>query len=166
MRLIRGAAQVGSRAGARFALIAIVVLQVRVALADAYNAQEPKPQLGYGRYTLITDLGSVGIVAGAAAFPDHTGWFVGAGLTTYALGGPLVHCAHGQYARSAASLGVRVGLPLAGLLLGDGIQQLTSGGDPHPWEAWDGPPSPWWLLGTIGGLVGASMIDARILAGG
>jgi hypothetical protein len=150
----------------RFALIAIIVLQVRVALADADSAREPKPQLGYGRYTLISDLGSLGIVASGAAFSEHAEWFVGAGLTTYALGGPIVHLVHRQYARSAASLGVRVGLPLAGLLLGDGIQQLTSGGDPHPWEAWDGPPSPWWLLGTIGGLVGASLIDAKILAGG
>ena len=65
----------------RFALIAIVVLQVRVALADADSAREPKPQLGYGRYTLMTDLGALGIVASGAAFSGHAEWFVGAGLT-------------------------------------------------------------------------------------
>jgi hypothetical protein len=57
-------------------------------------------------------------------------------------------------------------LPIAGLLVGDAIQQLSSGGDPHPWQAWDGPPSPWWLLGTLGGFVAGSVIDARVLAGG
>ena len=150
----------------RFALIAIIILQSRVALADADSERDPEPQLGYGRFTLITDLGSLGLVTGAGVFPQRAEWFLGAGLATYALGGPIVHCVHGQYARSAASLGVRVGMPIAGLLLGDGIQQLMSGGDPHPWEAWDGPPSPWWLLGTIGGFVGASMIDSKILAGG
>jgi hypothetical protein len=147
-------------------LLAIIVLNARVALADTDSGQDPEPQLGYGRYTLVADLGSLGIVASGALVPQHAEWFLGAGLTTFALGGPIVHCAHGQYTRSVASLGVRIGLPLAGLLLGDGIQQLTSGGDPHPWEAWDGPPSPWWLLGTFGGFVAASVVDSTVLAGG
>jgi hypothetical protein len=77
-----------------------------------------------------------------------------------------VHIAHRQYGRAAASLGVRVGMPIVGLLVGDGIQQLTSGGDPHPWQEWDGPPSPWWLLGLAGGFVGASIVDANVIAGG
>lgn len=150
----------------RLALLVILVLPARVALADTDNGQDEEPQLGYGRYTLITDLGSLGIASGGALFPQRAEWFLGAGLTTFALGGPIVHCVHGQYTRSVASLGVRIGLPIAGLLLGDGIQQLTSGGDPHPWEAWDGPPSPWWMVGTLGGFVAASIVDSTILAGG
>jgi hypothetical protein len=150
----------------RIVVIASIVFSFRVALADADSSQESEPQLGYGVYLLIPDLGSLGVMGTGAAFTDHAGKFVVAGLVTYTVGGPIVHVAHRQYGRAAASLAVRVGMPLVGLLVGDGIQQLTSGGDPHPWEEFDGPPSPWWALGLVGGFVGASLVDAQVIAGG
>jgi hypothetical protein len=80
-------------------------------------------------------------------------------LGAYVLGGPIVHAAHGKLGRAGASLALRVGLPIAGLLVGDLISQIASGGDPHPWNKFDGPPSLWWVAGTSAGFIAAGWID-------
>jgi hypothetical protein len=58
------------------------------------------------------------IVAGMVSEHD---WPIYAGLASYAVGGPILHAAHGEWPRAGVSLGVRVGLPLATGALGDAI---------------------------------------------
>jgi hypothetical protein len=49
-------------------------------------------------------------------------------LAGYSLGGPTVHWAHGNVGTGFASLGLRVGLPLTGALLGAAAADCGSGG--------------------------------------
>lgn len=48
-------------------------------------------------------------------------WVIYAGLAGYALGGPALHAAHGEWPRAGVSLGTRLGLPLATGAIGDAI---------------------------------------------
>lgn len=145
----------------RIAQIAIVLLTCRVAFAQA-SEPEPEPEV-YGLHILAADLVPVGILSTATVFPQ--GPYLEASVGAYLLGGPIVHTLHGEYKRAAASLGLRVGLPIAGLLVGDLVHQATNPGDPHPWN-FDGPPSLWWVLGGVAGFVAAMTLDQRVLAGG
>jgi hypothetical protein len=73
---------------------------------------------------LLSDATAISLLLGTAAVSENeaiaTG-FVVAGLGTYALGGPIIHFAHQQPARGFTSLGLRVGLPGAGILVGTGL---------------------------------------------
>jgi len=67
----------------------------------------------YGGYTLLTDGFSLAsAIAGALAEPDGGPFFLIAG-SGYLFGGPIVHLVHGNPGRAAASLGLRVALPIA-----------------------------------------------------
>jgi len=145
----------------RIAALVIVLLTGRVAFAD--EAAPPPPDDGYGTHVLVADL-IAPVMFTAAQW--RTRPFVDLGISAYVLGGPVVHTAHRRYRRAATSLGLRIGLPIAGLFAGDLVHHLISSGDPHVWEAWDGPPSPLWILGAAAGFVGAIVIDQRVLAGG
>lgn len=144
----------------RLALLALLLLPVRAAFADADGEDEPS----YGRQTAIADLVPLGIVSAGLVLPAKP--CLEASLASYLIGGPIVHIAHRHYGRASASVGLRIGFPVLGLLLGDAIHQGLNPGDPHVWQAFDGPPSPWWVLGGIAGFVGGSVVDATVLAGG
>lgn len=49
---------------------------------------------------------------------DTGGYLIVGGLGAYAFGSPIVHLAHGQPKRSIWSLGLRVGVPIIGFLIG------------------------------------------------
>ncbi len=107
--------------------------------------EPPRPtyRRWYGWQTLLAD----GLwVASASVQPA----LAPIGYLTFA---PLVHAAHGHPGKPFASLGVRVGLPLGGLLLGAGAGAFVDGGE------FFGAP-----LGLVSGLVGAIVMDAAVIA--
>jgi hypothetical protein len=80
----------------------------------------------YGWQTLSTDGAALSllVLSGALLSNDNSdsGGFaldsVELAAGTYVLGGPIVHAAHQNWGAAAASLGLRVGLPLTGILFG------------------------------------------------
>jgi hypothetical protein len=127
--------------------------------------QAPSDNVGehsewYGWQILTTDgVALTFLVLGAAASNSARGssgeLFALSSLGTYVAGGPIIHALHGNWGRSAASLGLRVGAPIVGGLVGATMEDC-SGGD---------------FCGLAGGLVGATLgvttaivVDAAALA--
>lgn len=78
---------------------------------------------------------------------------VGVGVATLALGAPALHLYHHQPGRAVASLGLRVGLPLAGMAIGAaGAQKGTDAEIALP------------AIGAVIGVVAASAIDIGYLS--
>jgi hypothetical protein len=77
-------------------------------------------------------------------------------LLGYLAGGPTIHWAHGHVAKGFGSLGLRVGLPTAGFLLGFGLA-LTTPNDLGSALVDIG-------LGTVIGIIAAPIVDATWLA--
>lgn len=98
------------------------------ALAPAYTETSAPQRRWYGWQTLSLDAASLSIgVIGVArrGEPGPTGIVLGSlGFTGYAFGAPLVHWLHDQPGKAAASLGLRVGLPLIAV----GLVSANSGG--------------------------------------
>lgn len=111
----------------------------------------------YGYQTLLVDMAGIGMGLGAAGggYPLAI-----TGLATYLVGGPVVHAAHGNGAKVAIDIGVRLGAPTAGAMTG-ALLACAGGcrGDFGP------------LAGVVGGAFGAGIgaltaivIDAAVLA--
>lgn len=77
----------------------------------------------YRGHLILADLGAVAFLPLAATTHEHLaiGWVAG-----YVLGAPIVHLAHGNGGRAAASLGLRVGVPALGALIGFAIAESDS----------------------------------------
>jgi hypothetical protein len=130
-------------------------------------AVEAPPTSWYGYQTLATDGGAVAFMLALGASHDHAsqqGLMVGA-LTMYELGAPTVHFAHHQVGRGFIDLGLRVGLPVLGTIVGGALGLATAG--PATASNWfaslDGEVSGAIVGGTLG-LISASAIDAVFLA--
>ncbi len=77
-------------------------------------------EVSYAYQTLLSD-GAAAALLAAGLLRDDDDFGINlysAGLAVYALGAPTVHFAHGQLGNGLRSLGVRVGLPLLGMLAG------------------------------------------------
>jgi hypothetical protein len=108
----------------------------------------------YGWQTLLADGTSASVVAAGGA--GNSTAVVLAGAASYVLAAPIVHGAHGKGWQAVLSLGLRVGLPVAGFQIGAASASCPNG------EFFCGLEE-----GAIGGLVGvlgASVIDAALLA--
>jgi hypothetical protein len=124
----------------RFALVGLVlVISSMGASARAEEGpstdvpvahQQPET---YTLHILAADAVSVGILAASAAIDgassDDTfaNGLAFAGVGGLALGGPIVHAAHGHWGRSAVSLGLRVVLPLVGASIGAATADCQKG---------------------------------------
>jgi hypothetical protein len=68
---------------------------------------------------MISDVAAFGLLfpqLGPATNTEAAGYLGEAGLGLYALGGPIVHWAHGEVGAGFGSLGLRVVLPLAAVI--------------------------------------------------
>lgn len=160
----------------RLALPLAIVLRVSAARAEEPDSTSPppasvpppqssRPAVGpdgaeaatewYGWQTLLADGAAVTFTVMAAKEPDSTP-FLMASAGTYLLGGPIVHAAHGNWGRAAGSLGLRLGLPLAGGLAGAALAQCRQG----EWFCGYAEVG----MGTLIGIVAAVTIDASVLA--
>lgn len=126
------------------------------AIAEA-RAEQPAPprkkEHWYGWQNLMAD-GSA--ILSAPVLP-------GFAALTYVFGGPVVHLAHGDLEKAGASLGVRLGLPFGGALVGLTAWSAVNGGTCHQELCGLGIL----LFGGIGagvGAIGAVAADAAALA--
>lgn len=76
--------------------------------------------LDYRYRLVIADATALGLIISAAGAPGDSAptALALAGLGMYVLGAPAVHVANGQPLRGLASLGARVGFPVAGFAVG------------------------------------------------
>jgi hypothetical protein len=133
----------------------------------ASSAQSPRtgfgqaaaPERWYGYQTLLADAAAFGVlVAGAATNDRSTGQDIAvASVTAYWLGGPIVHLAHDRGETSFASLGLRLGAPVVGGLIGTGLAALAPDDDGDEYVVGIG-------LGVLAGVTGAVALDASLLA--
>jgi hypothetical protein len=115
----------------------------------------------YRLQTLLSDLTVVGLGV-VASKNNGSGDTLGpVAVGVYFLGAPAVHIAHHHYARAAASLALRVGLPLLGVAIGSAL------GKGQCSEYCDNDSD---IAGAVfGGMVGvlaASLIDIGYLSRG
>ena len=76
----------------------------------------------YRLQTLLSDLTVVGLGVVASKTDNGSGDSLGPlAVGVYFLGAPAVHMYHHHYARAAASLALRVGLPLLGVMIGSSL---------------------------------------------
>jgi hypothetical protein len=118
----------------------------------------------YGWQTLVVDAGW--IMLGVLGSGSNSSAVSVVGIVTYFLGGPVVHWAHGHGAKGAIDLGIRLGAPVVGALLGLGIGGLADHG--HTISSDGGGATDGAIVGAVLGafigLVGAITVDAAVLA--
>jgi hypothetical protein len=106
--------------------------------------------------TALADTATI-VVGIAASKSNASGVFVAG----YLLGGPLVHLANDHAGRAATSLGLRLGLPLLGLLVGAEIGHSQCDADCD-----NDADIALAALGTLTGMIAASAIDIGYLSRG
>lgn len=183
-RLGRGTAA-AIRRGMRLAVLALVLLAVpATARADDLSwggppgmaPYAPAPyappvqvtrEVSYAHQTLIADGIAGALVIGGALQRDPYGAVVLAalGADVYLLGAPIVHFANRQFMGGLKSLGVRVGLPMLGAVVGnlvgpkDAVACDVGGSCPDPEDSTIGL-----VVGAGFGALAAIAIDARYFA--
>jgi hypothetical protein len=123
-----------------------------------------QPERWYGWQTLAADGGAVFLFLSSLALLDGgddgastvVAW---TSLGVYVLGGPVVHGFHGHAGKAAGSLGIRVGAPLVGGILGAGI---LSGCKKHESDDLCELGGAAW--GILLGSAAAMALDAAVLA--
>ncbi len=134
------------------------------ATAPAAPTPVPEPVMterSYAHKLVIADLSALGLFLLAA--PTQSGELVGAGVGVYALGSPIMHLTEGNLAKGAASLGLRLGMPVGGFYVGAGGCLLVA--TSHHGSGLD-DLFGCFLLGLVtggAGLAGAVAIDYAIL---
>jgi len=115
-----------------------------------WKAPARGPRQWYGGPMLLVD----GVSLGLFLFMPPVG------ATAFVAGGPGLHLSQGRPGAAAAALGLRVGLPLAGFLVGS----VTC--HPPRSEEYVGPGCSWTaaMFGAAVGAIAASLIDAFALA--
>jgi hypothetical protein len=124
--------------------------------ADAPVVQPATKREWYGWQVLLVDAGSILVMIGGAA--AQSGAVAGTGGLIY-LGGPaVVHFAHGNVAKGFGSMGLRLGAPFAGALLGFGVGAASCSSDRTSCAAVGAG------LGFLTGYLAGISIDAGLLA--
>jgi hypothetical protein len=153
-----------------------MALLASVGIARPARAEAPSgtETTWYGWQTLALDATAIALWGAAAAFDDAryaspsystygelSDAAIAAGFVVYLLGPPLLHLGHGNGEKVATSLLLRLGLPIAGALVGGAVGRaaLGSGGDadvPYPLAAG--------IVGFVAGGIAAMAIDAAVVA--
>lgn len=155
---------------ASFALLAPAVAHADESAPPPAERTAPEAtSTWYGYQTLATDGAalSMGLGSVASGASRSATVFGAAGLGTYALGGPIVHFAHGEVSRGFVDLGIRAAAPLVlgvgGGIIGGRTAPSSNDADKSLANGYVGVTQG----ATIGALVGAitaSAIDAIFLA--
>lgn len=123
----------------------------------------------YGWQTLLNDAAATGLFIGALELGHgdlyDTGGSLGAnalatlGIAGYVGGAPVIHLVHGRPGYAGGSALLRIGLPLIGGVVGNGAATC-----PPPEGDYGNCGLPELLVGFVGGLVAASVIDSALFA--
>jgi hypothetical protein len=156
-----------SRGAFRLAVVlAALVAGARAArAADADDGPSRQPETSwYGWQVMATDGAAIGAavlgyMVGEGQRPSASGTanvLYASSFALYALGGPMVHWAHGNGRKGLTSLGLRAGVPLGGALLGFAIGSAVCDSED------DLIPCPvgFAVMGTFTGMVAAAIVDA------
>jgi hypothetical protein len=142
--------------------------------ADAPEPRKTTQTSWYGWQTLLADAGVIALWSAAYAVDEAkygssspqsydvgTNLLVASGVAVYFLGGPAIHWAHGHGRKGLGSLGLRVGLPLGGLIAGALLGSVACGSSDNEFV-----PCPVVIgaLGFLGGAVAAPVVDAAVVA--
>jgi hypothetical protein len=143
---------------------AAVVVAPPPAVVEGRLAPKKEEEEWYGYQTLIVDAASLGLMIGGAAMAarsngsgDAGGTVALTGAVGYVLGAPVVHWMHGRIGPGFGSLGLRVGLPLTCMFWGAVIGAASGSRD-------DDAVGAGAALGFVGGMAGAIILDAALLA--
>jgi hypothetical protein len=105
-----------------------------VAAANDVSEEPASESRWYGWQIMIADAVAAGLIVQSIGSPANVSEtrqnLGGVGFGTYALGGPIVHWAHGRVGTGFGSLGLRVGFPFALLVAFVGVcwgKQCDSG---------------------------------------
>lgn len=104
----------------------------------------------------IADATAMGVAIGGIAGRYDGVWLLG--LSSYIVAAPLIHGSNENPRGALASLGLRVALPVAGLIAGYQIGTDRCKSEPLGCEA------VYFFLGGVAGAVSASIIDIAFLA--
>jgi hypothetical protein len=107
---------------------------------------------------IVGDGVALGMIAVGAATDFDIGIILG--VPTYVVRAPIMHMSRQRYGRAAASLAMRVGLPLVGVVVGDRVD-ASCGSPPCMGDELRNV-----YVGLLGGVVLASVLDAAFLASG
>ena len=142
--------------------------------ADAPPAPDVRRTSWYGWQTMLADAGVIALWSAAYAVDDAkygssspqsydrgTNLLVASGVAVYFLGGPTIHWAHGHGSKGLASLGLRVGLPLGGLIAGALLGTVACGSSDSDFVPC---PAVMGALGFLGGAIAAPVVDAAAVA--
>jgi hypothetical protein len=155
----------------RLTTLLFVLLTALPARAEPVSpaSSEPDPPdgayLDYRPLLLLSDASAVtALIAGAAMDNDASGELAWTGLAVYALAPPVIHLAHRQPTRAAASAGMRLGFPALGIGLGVGLASCEprideAGQSEHSF----GCPLGAALLGAMSGALAAILVDDLLL---
>jgi hypothetical protein len=121
--------------------------------ADFFKTEDDRPpprpkERWYGWQTLLADGAAISIGVAAIA-ADTPGLFAGSAVA-YLLAPPMIHLHHARGGAAGGSLGLRLGGPLLGAVIGGGSCEESSGAC----ASW----------GLVVGAVAAMLIDAGYLA--
>ena len=150
----------------------------RAVAPDAPEAPQPPQTSWYGWQTLAADAGAIGLMSLGFVVDDakygvdwtqRHNYELGANVlfvssfAAYTFGGPAVHWAHGHGRKGLASLGLRVGAPLGGMLAGLLLGAASCSGG---FDDGDFVPCPvaFGAIGFLAGAVAAPIVDAAVLA--
>ena len=112
-------------------------ISCRPALAGPVEpvASTPQHKTWYGWQLMIADAASFALL-----FPTS-----GATVTTYLVGPPLIHAAHGQGWKAGTSIGLRLGVPLLAMLVATHASSCSNDSE----GCWLGPAALGFLVGAI-----------------
>jgi len=146
----------------------------RAGEADAPEPRQPTQTSWYGWQTLLADAGVIALWSAAYAVDEAkygssspqsydvgTNLLVASGVAVYFLGGPAIHWAHGHGRKGLGSLGLRVGLPVGGLIAGVLLGSVACGSSDNEFVPC---PAVIGALGFLGGAVAAPIVDAAVVA--
>lgn len=130
-----------------------------IACAPARAADSGSAEVSYAGATVACDLSSLGVGLSSAPLQSAVPSYVG--FAGYFLCAPIVHAAHGGGDRAAGSVGLRIGLPAAGALIGAGIFLAA---DKCHGELCGLGGVVAMIAGAAVGAIAASIVDAAVLA--
>jgi hypothetical protein len=142
-----------------------------VAFADdesSWNdSEEPaeKSERWYGWQTLAADAVPATLLVAGVALDDGTSpSLYGAAALTFVVGGPVIHAVHDHAGKALGSLGLRLALPVVGVVIGSSVAPPLNPCPALPGGECEESDSTPVLLGGVFGMTAASIIDSALLA--
>ena len=131
---------------------------------------EPAESTWYGWQTFASDAVSTGLFLAAiqlsngnglleSSAPPSANLAAGLGMAGYVAGAPTIHILHGRPGAAAGSVFLRLGLPIVGGLVGDRLATC-----PPPTGDYGNCGLGEIIVGFLGGIVAASVVDATALS--